>query len=116
MSPNLKFKRRSWEPPRLRGVGPKSFQSVRGSASPSAAWEHSRAILSPGPSAQKLPHSRLLVSVGQASPDAVFVAGNTRRGICPSSSGFGCSVIRSIYSSPSQRELPWARHNAVSHI
>ena len=65
---NLKFKRRSWEPARLGALGLKSFQSVRGNVFPSLAWEHSHAIFFPGPSVQKLSHSRLLVSVGQGLP------------------------------------------------
>lgn len=53
----------------------------------------------------------------KASADSVFVAENTRRGICSSSSSFGCSVIRSIYSCPIQSELPWpGGRKAESHM
>lgn len=90
---NPKFKRRSWEPKRLGGLGLKSFQSVIGDAFPSLAWEHCHAIFSAGLSSQKLLQNRLLVSVGQGLPNSIFVAKNTHRGICSSRSGFGCSVI-----------------------
>lgn len=105
---NPKSKRRPWELKRLGGLGLKSFQAIIGDAFPSLAWEHCHAIFFVGLFSQKLLQNRLLASVGQGLPNSIFVAKNTHRGICSSRSGFGCSVIRSIYSCSIQSKLPWA--------